>query len=469
MQRLSSLDARFLALDEPSTPRQIASLAILQPGDSAFDYERLVRTISDRIDLVPRYRQRALEVPGGLHTPLWIDDEDFDLSFHVRRSALPRPGSMSALRDLVGRLVARRLDHDRPLWELYLVEGLEGGGAALLFKAHQALVDGSDTVDLAQVLLEETPHDREIPDDEWTPRTAPGGTGVLFGSVADTIRHPSAALHVAESWASKVTGLVPTARRSLPRTPLLTELSRHRRFATVSTDLEDYRLVRDAHGGTINDVILATIAGGLRGWLLTRAEPVSAKTRFRAMVPMSVVAEDGLPTSLGSKVRGHLLSLPVGETNPVVRLHQVSYALKDHRETGSAVAANTLANLPGFATSTFHAVGARVAAAQPGIKYHVLITNVPGPQDPVYMAGERVAEVYPCLPLNENRALSIGVTSYHGRVFFGIVADREAVPDADVVAQCIEEALGELVEPIKSPTRRAPRGRQRPRGRKSET
>ena len=175
--------------------------------------------------------------------------------------------------------------------------------------------------------------------------------------------------------------------------------------------------------------------------MLTRAEPVTPKTSFRAMVPMSVVAEDGLPTSLGSKVRGHLLSLPVGESNPVVRLHQVSYALKDHRETGSAVAANKLANLPGFATSTFHAVGARVADAEAGRGHQIVITNVPGPQEPVYMAGEAVSEVYPCIPLSGRRAVSIGVTSYNSKVFFGIVADREAVPDVDVLAQCIEDAL----------------------------
>jgi diacylglycerol O-acyltransferase len=180
------------------------------------------------------------------------------------------------------------------------------------------------------------------------------------------------------------------------------------------------------------------------------------------MVPMSVVSDDGLPTSLGSKVRGHLLSLPVGESNPVVRLHQVSYALKDHRETGSAVAANKLANLPGFATSTFHAVGARVADAETGRGHQIVITNVPGPQDPVYMAGEPVAEVYPCIPLSGNRAVSIGVTSYRGTVFFGLVADRDAVPDADVLAQCIDEALVELVETVGTRRTRAPRGRQRP-------
>jgi diacylglycerol O-acyltransferase len=195
--------------------------------------------------------------------------------------------------------------------------------------------------------------------------------------------------------------------------------------------------------------------------MLTRAERATSKTAFRAMVPMSVVSDEGLPTSLGSKVRGHLLSLPVGESNPVVRLHQVSYALKDHRETGSAVAANKLAGLPGFATSTFHAVGARVAEAESNRGHQIVITNVPGPQETVYMAGEPVAEVYPCIPLTEHRTVSIGVTSYRGRVFYGITADREAVPDVDVLAQCIEDALAELVETSRTKTR-APRGRHRP-------
>lgn len=464
MQRLSSLDAMFLTQDSSTAPRQIASLAILAPGEHALDYDRLVQVINDRLDIVPRYRQRAMPVPGRLSTPLWVDDEDFDISLHVRRSALPKPGSMDALRGLIGRLIARRLDHDRPLWELYLVEGLEGGRSALLFKAHQALVDGSETIDLAQVLLEETAHERDIPHEDWNPRTGPRGTDLVLGSFAESLSHPRrSAATVARNVGRLTQNLPVVGRKTTSRHgPLGAELTQHRRFASLETRLDDYRKVRDEHGGTVNDVILATITGGIRGWLLTRAESVSAKWRFRAMVPMSVVAEDGLPTSLGSKVRGHLLSLPVGESNPVVRLHQVSYALKDHRDTGSAVAANKLANLPGFATSTFHAVGARVADSNQGLGHHIVITNVPGPQEPVYMAGERVEEVYPCLPLSEGRALSIGVTSYDGKVFFGIVADREAIPDADVVAQCIAEALAELVESIDGPRNRAPRGRQRP-------
>lgn len=464
MQRMSPLDAMFLNQDCPTAPRQIASLAILEPGEHRLDYDRLVQVINDRIDIVPRYRQIALRVPVGLGTPVWVDDEDFDIALHVRRSALPKPGTMASLRELVSRLIARRLDPDRPLWELYLVEGLSGGRVALLFKSHQALVDGSETIDLAQVLLEETAHEREIPHDDWNPRPEPGAAALVVSTVNKNLRHPADGLRIAEMnlgrMASRLPGL--GGRKPTLHGILSTELSHHRRFASLETRLDDYRMVRDEHGGTVNDVILAAIAGGLRGWMLTRAEPVSSKTRFRAMVPMSVVADDGLPTSFGSKVRGHLLSLPVGESNPVVRLHQVSYALKDHRETGSAVAANKLANLPGFATSTFHAVGARVAAAETGRGHQIVITNVPGPQEPVYMAGARMSEVYPCIPLSDNRAVAIGVTSYNGKAFYGIVADRDAVPDADVLGQCIDDALVEMVETVGTRRTRAPRGRTRP-------
>lgn len=466
MQRLSPLDAMFLSEDSAHVPRQIASLAVLEPG-SGLDYDRLIGVIAERLDIVPRYRQVPRRVPGALGTPVWVDDEDFDISMHVRRSALPRPGTREALHELVGRLVARRLDLERPLWELYLVEGLEGGGVALLFKAHQALVDGSETIDLAQVLLEETDRVRDLPHEEWTPRPGPGRVGLVRSTLARNVQRPGETLRITEQNLGRLARRLPVLGGSPPplRGVLTTPLSRHRRFSSVVTDLEDFRRIKDEHGGSVNDGILAAVTGGLRAWMMTRAEPVAAKTSFRAMVPMSVAPEEpgGLPTSLGSTVRGHLLSLPVGESNPVVRLHQVSYALKDHRETASAVAANKLASLPGFATSTFHAVGARVAAADGARPHHLVVTNVPGPQEPVYMAGGQVLEVYPCIPLTDQHAVSIGVTSYDGRVFFGLVADREAVPDVDVLAQCISEAVEELTETVGPRRGRAPRGRQKPR------
>jgi len=463
LDRLSPLDALFLSRDTPNEPRQIASLVIFEPDGSPLTFDGLIRALNERLDIVPRYRQVPYKVPGGVGTPVWRDYPKFDVAHHVRRSALPKPGGRAELHELVGRLVARRLELDRPLWELYYIEGLEGGAEALLFKAHQALVDGSETIDLAQVLLEETDRVRDIPHHEWKARPEPAKLSLLAASVDRHLRNPSEAVATAQLQLGRLRRALPVVGRSQvpPRGILSATLSRHRRFSSLSTDLTDYRTIRDEHGGTVNDVILAAIAGGIRGWMLTRAERATAKTAFRAIVPMSVVSDEGLPTSLGSKVRGHLLSLPVGESNPVVRLHQVSYALKDHRETGSAVAANKLAGLPGFATSTFHAVGARVAEAEANRGHQIVITNVPGPQEMVYMAGEPVAEVYPCLPLTEHRTVSIGVTSYRGRVFYGITADREAVPDVDVLAQCIEDALAELVETTNTKSR-APRGRQRP-------
>jgi diacylglycerol O-acyltransferase len=219
--------------------------------------------------------------------------------------------------------------------------------------------------------------------------------------------------------------------------------------------------VRDTHGGTVNDVVLATIAGALRIWLLTRGEQLRPTTRLRTVVPMSVLDEEQ-PTSLGSAVVGHQLSLPVGESNPVVRLHQVSYALKAHKDTGRAVAAGQLAGMPGFAPTTFHALGARIVHEQPAGSYQLAITNVPGSQDPLFVGGARLVQTYPALPLTEGHALAIGATSYDGGVYFGLVSDRDALPDVELLGTCMSDALEELVESASSARARAPRGRKPP-------
>jgi diacylglycerol O-acyltransferase / wax synthase len=462
--RLRVEDMGFLAEETVYAPRQVATLAILDPGPDGLDHEKLIRSISERLDFVPRYRQRVVTVPGNLGRAVWTDDEDFDLTYHVRRSALPHPGTSTQLRDLVSRLIARRLDRQRPLWEAYLVEGLVHDRVALLIKSHEALVDGTETVDLAQVLLEETDQVRDVPSEVWHPRPAPGTAELLAGSVLDNVRRPTELV-------SQASAAVRSLGTRLPRLgrysgdqsgPLSASLSQQRRFVTLATRLADYRRVRDAHGGTVNDVILATVTGGLRGWLLTRGEQLRPTTRVRALVPMSVLDAEAEPTSLGSQVVGHLLSLPVGESSPVMRLHQVSYALRAHKETGRAVAASQLAALPGFAPTTFHALAARVAEAEAPHTYEFGITNVPGPQEPLYVAGARMIETYPALPLSPGHAAALGVTSYDGGVYFGLDADRDAVPDADVLGQCFREALEELVETTSDSWTRAPRGRSRP-------
>ncbi len=420
-ERLRPRDLAILGLESPTTPMHNATVEVFEPGDSGFDHDRLLDLIADRISFVPRYRQRLQPVPGRLANPAWLDDPHFDLGYHVRRSALPRPGTMDQLRELVARIVSRPLDRDRPLWEVYFVEGLADGRVAVLSKSHLAMVDGVDTV-------------RSNAASAW--RTA--------GAVAER------AGRVAEALAN---------RRSVPESPISGELSKQRRIVTARTDLADYRRVRDDHGGTVNDVVLATVTGGLRAWLMTRSESMSGLRKVHAVVPMSVIDRELEATSLGTQVAPHFVDLPVGEASPVVRLHQVSYSFQSHKETGRAVAANRLAGIAGFAPATFHAIGSRVAAFELRRGFQIAITNVPGPQSPLYAAGARMVETYPVHPLLPGHALAIGVTSYDGHVFYGITADRDRIPDAHVIGQCVPEALDELLDTIGGRAR-APRGRR---------
>ena len=249
-------------------------------------------------------------------------------------------------------------------------------------------------------------------------------------------------------------------------TPVHRRLSQQRRFVAVRTELADYRAIREVHGGTVNDVILATITGGLRGWLMTRAESMGGLKTIKAIVPMSVIDDELEATSLGSQVTGHLVHLPISEPSPVVRLHQVSYDLKAHRDNGRDVSARRLSGIAGFAPTTFHALGSRLAAAELRHGFHISITNVPGPQFPLYADGARMLESYPVHPLLPDHPLAIGVTSYDGGVFYGITTDRDAVPDADTLGQCLLESLEELKDSASDTRPRAPRGRSRSTGRK---
>ena len=465
-QRLRPEDMTFLVTESASSPMHNATLEIFEPGGDV-GYDQLLALVADRIAFVPRYRQRIRSVPGRLANPEWVDDEDFDPTYHVRRSALPRPGSMEQLRDLTARIMSRQLDRHRPLWEMYFIEGLEDDRFAILSKSHQILVDGVATIDLGQVILDVDPGPRETVNLEWRPHQAPGQPALLARAVRDTVRDPRLALSTLAENAGSLARTVSDVtrplrgRRTAPDTPINTKLSLQRRFATVRTSLEDYRKVRRFHGGTVNDVILATITGAMRTWLMTRGEPVLGSRALRAMVPMGVIDSDLEPTSLGTQVAGHLLSLPIGEPSPVVRLHQVSYALKAHKETGRAVAADRLAGVAGFAPTTFHALGSRVAATQVRRGFNLVVTNVPGPQFPLYAAGAQMTESYPVPPLLPGHALAIGVTSYDGAVYFGLNGDRDALPDLDVLAQCVTEALEELVDSTAASRQRAPRGRKR--------
>ncbi|MBO9523867.1 MAG: wax ester/triacylglycerol synthase family O-acyltransferase [Nocardioidaceae bacterium] len=468
-ERLRDTDLALLAAETSRTPAHNATLEIFEPGESGFDYEALIAHIEDRITFVPRYRQAVRSVPGRLANPVWVDDPDFDVTYHVRRSALPRPGTIDQLRDLTARILSRPLDPSRPLWEIYFVEGIEGGRVAVLSKSHQILVDGIATVDLGQVLLDVDPGPRHLVHEDWRPEAEPSPAALVLDALAENARSPvktagltartvGRTLGSAFDRLGEVAGAL-SARRPAGDSPFTTEASEQRRVVLVRTALKDYRKVRRMHGGTVNDVILATLTGALRAWLMTRAESVDSR-RLKALVPMSVIDEDLEPTSLGSQVIGHRVSLPIGEPSPVVRLHQVSYALKAHSETGRAVAADRIAGVAGFAPTTFHALGSRVAVEESqGVQ--LVVTNVPGPQFPMYLSGAEMVETYPVPPLLKGFSMAIGVTSYDGGVYYGITADRDALPDIDVLGQCVKEALDELVDSSSDTRPRAPRGRRR--------
>ncbi|HWA66785.1 MAG TPA: wax ester/triacylglycerol synthase family O-acyltransferase, partial [Mycobacteriales bacterium] len=400
-QRLSALDASFLYLESPTTAMHVGSVARFTPPDGEpFDYEAFCDLVARRISLVPRYRQKIRWVPGHLANPVWVDDEDFDITYHVRRSALPKPGNDDQLRQLVGRLQARPLDRSRPLWEIYLVEGLADGRFAIITKTHHAMVDGISAVDIGTVLLDVTRTPEPTPEDHWVPAPEPSRVGLLLGAVTDTLRRPTVAIDTARSGlgdARAVAGralgalggiasVAKTSLRSAPDSPLNATIGEQRRFGMASTSLDDYKRIRKTHGGTVNDVVLATVAGALRAWLLTRGESVVPSTTVRAMVPVSVRG-DSENGALGNRVSSYFVDLPVGEPSAVVRLHQVSFAMKAHKDSGSAVGADALVRLTGFAPPTIHSAAARLGAGLSRRLFNVIVTNVPGPQFPLYAMG----------------------------------------------------------------------------------
>jgi WS/DGAT/MGAT family acyltransferase len=341
---------------------------------------------------------------------------------------------------------------------MYLVEGLADRRFAIITKTHYAMVDGISAIDIGQVILDVTPVPREIPEDLWMPRPEPGAASLVLDAVTEFVRRPSAVVDTvrigiadARSTATKIStavgGILSAARvvaRPAPTSPLNASIGSQRRFAVARTSLDNYKKVRKQSGGTVNDVVLATVAGAIRGWLLSRGEPVTPATVVRAMVPVSVRG-DSESGQLGNRVSSYLVELPIGEPNPVVRLSQVSYAMKAHKESGQSVGAEALVALSGFAPPTLHAMGARAASSFTRRLFNVIVTNVPGPQFPLYASGAKLVEMFPVVPLSGGQAVAIGLTSYNGGVYYGLNADRDAMYDADVLASLIEESLAELV------------------------
>ncbi|AKT51439.1 WS/DGAT/MGAT family O-acyltransferase [Arsenicicoccus sp. oral taxon 190] len=465
--RLSPLDASFLYLERPHAVMHVGAVLVFDEPDTAPTHAELLARVSARIAQAPRYRHRVRSVPGGVANPVWVTDEAFDITYHVRRAALPRPGTADQLDEFVARVLARPLDRARPLWELYLVEGLASGGFALVTKTHQALVDGVDTVDLGQLLLDDEPTADTPEATDWRPAREPSDLQLVLGALVGAARSPGRVVEVAGHGVAELrtagtrilsgvgevaSAVLSSAARPAAESPLNGPTGQARRFTTVTTSLEDYRRVRaDADRGDVglvpdvNDVILSVLTGALRSWLEARGLPVTRTTAVRALVPVSVYDTDGEGAS-ASRLSACFVDLPVGEPTPLVRLHQIAYAMWRQVDRGRAIGAGTLAGLAGFSSPTLHSLGARLGSLASRRLFNLVVTNVPGPQQLRYLGTAPMTATYPVMPVAEGQAIAVGVTSYAGGVHFGINADRDLVPDLDTLADALTESLAELAD-----------------------
>ncbi|MBV8347212.1 MAG: wax ester/triacylglycerol synthase family O-acyltransferase [Mycolicibacterium sp.] len=463
--RLSASDAAFYTLEDTATPMYVGSLSILRRPRAGLSYESLLTTVERRLPQIPRYRQKVREVTFGLARPVWIDDRDFDITYHIRRSALPSPGNDEQLHDLIARLGSGPLDRSRPLWEMYLVEGLAKNRVAIYTKSHQALVNGMTALEVGHVIADRAQRPPDFGEDIWIPAREPSTAELVAGALGEWIVRPTTQLAAVRSAVSDIAtnagyladigrSVTHTARTivrgTAPSSPLNTTVSRARRFSVASAPLEHYRHLRSRYDCDVNDVVLAVVTGALRNWLLSRGEPVTPTSTVRAMAPMSVYPEADLDTNAGpgqaiSEVSPFLVDLPVGESNAVVRLSQIAHATES-QPSPTRVDARTIVTLSGFAPPTLHAMGIRVATRYSARVFNLLMTNVPGPQSQMYVAGAKLLETYAVPPLLHNQVLAIGVTSYCGDVYFGINADRDAMSDVDVLPTLLRESLEELLE-----------------------
>jgi WS/DGAT/MGAT family acyltransferase len=452
--RLTGLDSSFLHLERDATHMHVAACAIFD--GPAPEYRELVDAIDSRLHLVPRYRQRLAFVPFEQGRPVWVDDPHFKVAYHVRHTALPRPGSERELKRLAGRVFSQALDRSRPLWELWLVEGLAHGRFALLSKTHHALVDGVSGVDIATVLFDSSPEPMPVapPDHDWIPRPLPSRSQLLADALLERATAPAeiargvrAAFRGPRQVAGRVgRGLIGVGAmawagmNAAPPSPFNVRIGPHRRFTWVTGDLEQFKAVKNALGGTVNDAVLTVVAGALGNYMRLHGDDTDGVV-LKAMVPVSVRA-DVERGALGNKVAAMWAPLPVGITDPIQRMLKIRRSMDGIKDSGQAVGAQVLTDLTGFAPPTIMAQAARLQARQR--LFNVVVTNVPGPQLPLYVLGRELERLYPMVPLAENTALGIAIMSYNGQLNFGLTADYDALADVEVLAHELRASIEEL-------------------------
>ncbi|HVY78747.1 MAG TPA: wax ester/triacylglycerol synthase family O-acyltransferase [Solirubrobacterales bacterium] len=447
--RLTGLDSSFLHLERAGAHMHVASTSIFE--GPAPRIEEFRDHIASRLHLVPRFRQKLRFVPFGQGRPVWVDDPYLNLEYHVRQTALPAPGSEEQLRNLAARIFSQQLDRSKPLWELWLVEGLEGGRFAIIGKSHHALVDGVSGVDITTVLfdVEREPSNPPALPPKWAPRPEPTDLELLGDALRERATSPQefirgvrAALRGPRQVLRGVgaTSKMLSAGMAAPSTPFNVEIGPHRRVAFVRSDLASLKAMKNEHGGTVNDVILSVVTGAIGNYLRARGHGTE-DLEIRAMVPVSVRAEEERG-ALGNRISAMMAPLPVWCEDPVERLHLVTEIMGDLKGSGQAVGAEILTRIVDFAPTTIASQAARLQPAQRF--FNLVVTNVPGPQFPLFVLGRQMESIFPMVPLARRQALCVGIMSYNGQVDFGLIGDYDAMADLESFGLDLEHAIGEL-------------------------
>ena len=461
MEWMSAMDSSFLHIENDVTPMHIGGVSIFEGPMPAFDDVRTM--VQGKLGLVPRYRQKVRFVPLAVGSPAWIDDPHFSLGYHMRHTAIPAPGTESQLRQMAGRVFSQHLDRNKPLWELWVIEGLKGDRWALLSKVHHCMVDGVAATDLMSVMFSDT---TARSSQEWSATPEPSSLEVL---VRTAIRRASPAgqldtlQHALRTPRETLRSLAEIARatisagltlRPVGASSLTGPIGPHRRWSWADARLTDVKDVRVALGGTVNDVVLTIITNGFRELLESRGEEISEDQVIRTMVPVSV-RRRGEKGVYNNRVSAVFAGLPVGLSDPVERLQQIRAEMDGIKQSKQAVAGDVLTSLSGFAPPLLLALGSRLVTASPRLNMHTATTNVPGPQQPVQTLGRRMLESYPFVPVVGSIRIVVAIFSYDGGLYFGVTGDYDTVPDVDVLTSGIKRGMEDLLAVV-SPMKAAP-------------
>jgi diacylglycerol O-acyltransferase / wax synthase len=462
MDWMSPMDASFLHIETPMNPMHIGGVSIFE--GPAPPFERLEEMVEGKLDLVPRYRQRVRFVPLGLGRPVWVDDPHFNLSYHLRHSALPPPGSDEQLRRTAARIFAQRLDRGKPLWEIWMLEGLGENRWALLSKVHHCMVDGVSATDLMSIMFG---GDAPATGGAWEPEPEPSGAELVLRTLTHRTLNPSEQLRTVRAAVRAprealdqardlLRGMASGARvlRPVGGSSLVGPVGPHRTWTWAHVRLSDVKAVRAALGGTVNDVVLAIVSGGLRDLLEARGESVDDRT-IRALVPVSV-RRPGERGVYNNRVSAMFAELPVGIADPAARLEALRAQMDGLKQSKQAVAGDVLTSLSGFAPPMLLALGARLAARSPTLGLQTGVTNVPGPQQPLQTLGRRLLESYPYVPVIGKVRISIAIFSYDGGLYFGVTGDYDSSSDIDILTTGVERSIAELIAPLVPPQAERP-------------